>query len=228
MSRKHGRKHDHHKPTDDKPATVPNPASENTDAQHCEASHEKCQKKEEPTKWWRNPEWVKAAAESVLAFFAFASFICVFIQLQESHEAMVVDQRAWVSVDVGEKAGKFAVTMKNTGKTPALNVIYFAAFEGGPRGVIPDIPNPKTQKIYHFLVAPGDSRAADDWEVNYLQAFNLGGDRNYVQGDITYDDIFGQTHHTVYCYWTAPPQVRQPGVFPPSTFVICGDHNKMD
>jgi hypothetical protein len=61
-----------------------------------------------------------------------------------------------------------------------------------------------------------------------VQAFNLGGERNYVKEDIVYDDIFGTTHHTVYCYWIEPPPVRQPGIFPPSTFTMCGDHNKVN
>jgi len=166
--------------------------------------------------------WVEIAA--LAGAFIYAAI--AYEQWQAQLGAMKIDQRAWVSVDVSEKIGKFSVSMKNTGKTPALNVIYFAAFSGDKRGVIPEIP--KTEPTLQFLVAPGDTQTASNFEMNYLQAFNLGGDRNYVQGNISYDDIFGKTHHTIYCYWTEPPQVRQPGVFPPSTFVMCGDHNKMD
>jgi hypothetical protein len=45
-----------------------------------------------------------------------------FFQWQAQIRAMKIDERAWVSVDVGEKTGTFSVTMHNTGKTPALNV----------------------------------------------------------------------------------------------------------
>jgi hypothetical protein len=140
-----------------------------------------------------------------------------------------LDQRAWVSIEVGERNGTFSVAMKNTGKTPALNVIYDAQFRGGGRGQIPEVLPPDPQRnLLRFLIPPGEAQTASVYEMNYLHAFNLGGDRNYVQGDIVYDDVFGKTHHTIYCYWTEPPPIRQPGVFPPSVFTICGTHNKMD
>jgi hypothetical protein len=149
--------------------------------------------------------------------------------LDASIAASRLDQRAWVSVDVGERNGIFSVAMKNIGKTPALNAVYFAQFSGGGRGQIPEIKPPDTPRnLLRFLIAPGEARTASDWEGNYLSIFNLGGDRNYVQGDIVYEDIFGNTHHTVYCYWTEPPPIRQPGVFPSSVFTLCGEHNKMD
>jgi hypothetical protein len=177
------------------------------------------------------PKWTDIVTVIVTCVIAFAALYSAWLfqgQLMQSTDFFRTDERAWLSVEVGEKNGKFGVVMKNTGKTPALNILYFASFVGGPRGVLPQISAPNTQELHHFLVAPGDVQTADNFELNYLQAFNLGGDRNYVQGDISYDDIFGKTHHTVYCYWTEPPPVRQPGVFPSSTFTMCGEHNKMD
>jgi hypothetical protein len=50
-----------------------------------------------------------------------------------------LDQRAWVTVDVGEKTGNFAVSMRNTGRSPAINVTAVTAFGGGKRIGPPDV-----------------------------------------------------------------------------------------
>ena len=76
MGRKHRRKHDHQKPREDKPAPVLEAPRENPNAQHCEAIHQECHKKEEPAKWSRNPEWGKVIAESAIAFFTSPLSLC--------------------------------------------------------------------------------------------------------------------------------------------------------
>jgi len=162
------------------------------------------------------------------------------VQLQ-----MRLDQRAWVTVDVGEKTGNFAVAMKNTGRSPAINVTEVTAFAGGKRVGPPDIDlsqnssspislPPNTPKEFletlkkegyvrdrpptGYVIAPGATQIASDYQGRFTQIFKIEGDRVYVQGRVTYDDVFGSPHETIFCYWFAPP----------SDFVMCNDHNKMN
>jgi len=158
--------------------------------------------------------------------------------------ATTLSERAWLSVSVGEQTGNFAIAMRNTGKSPALNVAYLATFKAGKRGVIPDADlriNPEAPTIppdapkemldilrkegyikehapTGFVIAPGDIQIASSYGGKFSQIFSLTGDRTYIQGRITYDDIFGKAHETVFCYWFEQP----------STFVMCNDHNKMN
>jgi hypothetical protein len=162
------------------------------------------------------------------------------VQLQ-----MRLDQRAWVTVDVGEKAGNFAVAMKNTGRSPAINVTEVTAFAGGKRMGPPDIdlnqnssspiplpPNAPKEFLETlrkegyirdrpptgYVIAPGATQIASDYQGKFTQIFRIDADRVYIQGRVTYDDVFGGPHETTFCYWFAPP----------SDFVMCNDHNKMN
>ena len=72
-----------------------------------------------------------------------------------------------------------------------------------------------------YVVAPGDSQITSDYQGKFTQIFRFEDGpmtRAYIQGRVTYDDIFGAHHETTYCYWFAPP----------SDFVMCNDHNKMN
>jgi hypothetical protein len=141
---KHRGKHDHKKPLEDKPAPSPIPLSEKTDARHCEAIHAECQKKQEPTKWWRSPEWWKAIADWVLAFFALGSFILVLVQLKDAREFFVRDQRPylWPSsmnpVDSSYNANqkmRIKVDIADYGKSPAMKVSVFGDILIGPNAL---------------------------------------------------------------------------------------------
>ncbi|MBZ5643762.1 MAG: hypothetical protein LAO19_13450 [Acidobacteriia bacterium] len=165
--------------------------------------------------------------------------------LEASIEASKLDQRAWITVEVEEKTGNFAVFMRNTGKTPAINVTEVTGFSGGtgmappavdftfnssssppiPTNLPPDILKRLKQEGYirdkppsGYVIAPGDSQIGSDYQGKFTQMFKLGGERAYIQGKVTYDDVFGRPHETTYCFWFAPP----------SDFVMCNDHNKMD
>lgn len=160
-------------------------------------------------------------------------------------DATTVDERAWVSVDVGEKAGNFSVTMRNTGKSPAINVSEVTAFAGGNRMGPPEVdfsqdsssavllPKDAPPELLErlkkegfirdrppsgYVIAPGDTQIASVYQGKFTQIFRIGGDRVYVQGRVTYNDIFGKFHETLFCYWFAPP----------SDFAMCNDHNKMN
>lgn len=202
----------------------------------------------------RLPDWMTILT-GVLAFFAVLSFLGLLWQIKESRKALVADQRAWVNVYVGEKAGNFAVTLNNTGKTPALKVTYTAGFRGGKRGVIPDLDlttnssspvsantSPemverlkqegyiKDRPLSGYIVAPNSSVDPSLWKVRFSQFMAMPGSQvAYVEGRITYDDVFGGKHKTDFCYFAdLPLQALPPGVFPESDFIMCKDHNAME
>jgi hypothetical protein len=153
-------------------------------------------------------------------------------QLTAARQQIKVDQRAWLSVDVGEETGTFAVRMHNTGKTPALNVTYAVSISGGNLGVIPEVEDilkkansstgpPGTIKDHlptGYVIAPNKSEIASNYGGKFSQAFELSAERAYIQGRITYDDVFGLKHETLFCYWYASP----------NAFPMCNDHNKMN
>ena len=143
MGRKHGRKRHHKNPSENKPAPVHGAPHENPNAHHCEAIHQERQKKDEPAKWWRNPEWGKVVAESAIAFFTFASFIALWVQLKDAREKFRIDQRpyVWIANPVGERGNMYyeagadsdaiAVTAHytNFGKSPALELQWGSGIE---------------------------------------------------------------------------------------------------
>jgi cell division protein FtsL len=159
-----------------------------------------------------------------------------------------LDERAWITVEVGEKTGNFAVAMRNTGKTPAINATQVAVFSAGKGVIVPEVdltqnsstpiplpPNPSPEVLDYlrkngfirdhpptgYVIAPGDSQIASDYQGKFQQIYRGPDDprdRTYIQGRVTYDDIFGNQHETIYCFWFAAP----------SDFVMCNDHNKMN
>jgi len=79
-----------------------------------------------------------------------------------------------------------------------------------------------------FVIAPNETQIASDYQGKFLQLFRMNGERVYVQGRITYADVFGKNYQTLFCYWAELPQAPIVGPAPPSDFVMCNDHNKMD
>lgn len=168
--------------------------------------------------------------------------------LKANQELSREDRRAWVSAEIGGtggNSGRFFIAMHNTGKTPALNVTYVAAFSPGKLGVIPEvdlstnsstpiltknlppdlverlkkegtIPN---HPLTGFVIAPGKSEIESYFGSEFGRIFGFPPDtRMYIQGRFTYDDIFGQHHETRFCYWYASAD----------EFPMCSDHNFMN
>jgi hypothetical protein len=104
--------------------------------------HDGRKNKSKPTEWWRSPEIWTAVGTVMLAVFGIPSFVFLFLQLRESHEALKVDQRAWIKVETAgpkslhEATGFYdtdltitvgqpltiPMRITNIGKTPAKNV----------------------------------------------------------------------------------------------------------
>lgn len=188
---------------------------------------------------------VQAKATNELATQARRAADSASESLQLSKELSREDRRAWVSAEVGENAGKFFIAMRNTGKTPAVNVTYVSAFTPGKLGVVPEVDlssNSSTPILTNnlppqimeelrkqglipdhpptgFTIAPGKSEIASYFGGEFNQVFAFPAEtRVYIQGRFTYEDIFGQGHETRWCYWYASP----------TEFPACRDHNYMN
>lgn len=148
-----------------------------------------------------------------------------------------LDQRAWIGVeDISsnpptpqvDKPWDISVTLKNTGKTPAKNILMRSA--EATLKQLPDVnarcgeavrinasstllpPNGTYRIILH--VSNG-VKVPIDWEKEISDAGKL-----YVSGCIVYDDVFRQKHWMTYCGDFEPPANGGP-----VNFLACKMHN---
>jgi hypothetical protein len=175
------------------------------------------------TKWWRSPEVWTATGTIMLAIFGIPSFVFLYLQLKESHEAMIEDQRAWVSVAL---PASFPLTgtsipvttqITNSGKTPARAVegdVVATVLNRGEEpalgdfsighphnrlyvGVVfPGAPIPITMALTHYGPKTGETIVPDD----ALRQDIANGYRFILfYGRLTYYDVFGIQHWTQFC-----------------------------
>jgi hypothetical protein len=133
-----------------------------------------------------------------------------------------LDQRAWVTISasqlvsplvVGERP-VIVVTLVNSGKTPALNVVSSGDADTVARGFSESEINSSLGTGHpgsKFVIGPGVTAKtmcnglrliADETEIDDLHAASSEkGPRLYVRGVIAYDDIFGKPHRTTFCAW---------------------------
>lgn len=160
-----------------------------------------------------------------------------------------LDQRAWITVEVGEKTGNFAVAMRNTGKTPAINVSDVTVFSVTDRIGPPDvdlaqnssspIPVPTNAPQWFieslkkegairnhpptgYVIAPGDSQISSDYQGKFSQI--LGWDRNNPRNRAY---IQGRVKYDDIFEVTHQTDYCF-WYASPSDFVMCNDHNKMN
>jgi hypothetical protein len=162
--------------------------------------------------------------------------------LQASLDISRKDQRAWLSLQAPittdgseERNGdvihlkSVTVVIANTGKTPGRNGSIESLFTG-PLDWDAEIPDydervarfgPGIPITHGLIVAPSSA-----WVLNLLPPMKIGIGRRtskgigylYLVGRITYEDVFGATHHTKYCF------VNSEGL----EFVPCMAGNWMD
>jgi len=157
-------------------------------------------------------------------------------QAQKSLSAIVLtarlDQRAWLSFEdvygsarVGSP-GVISAVVKNTGKTPAINVLiqYFVkniksgdkieftyrGIQSEPsRGLLP--PNAD----FHIVMNPTLGPLVAE-EMNRIRS---GEKRVYFYGRATYDDIFSRHHWVTFCSFLSPDG---------GAMVYCSEYNGTD
>jgi hypothetical protein len=161
--------------------------------------------------------------------------------IQESDKALNqtiavsrLDQRAWVGMEeiTGipptpevDKVWDIAVSLKNSGKTPAKNILMW-----NTESVLKELPNVNSDcneaikqqasksilppnGVYKAILHVGNgTKIPSDWEKELSDTGAL-----YIDGCVLYDDVFGRAHWMTYC-----------GAFDPSTknsFQTCKKYN---
>jgi hypothetical protein len=187
-----------------------------------------------PAKWWGKSDWWTAIGTVALALFAVGSFILLWKQLNDTREALEVDQRPWVTIApdwpkekisqdvIAEKVVLYPneriqvpIKLENTGKTPALRVLYTVNIEIVDRDKAPQLENPpnpwkvigdtlfpnapQTDFAYRLNPKKPGERVFNDLTLPENQALDKGDSYLAVYGEISYWDGFGVEHWTHFC-----------------------------
>ena len=152
-----------------------------------------------------------------------------------------LEQRAWISVlsvqnikPQNDKPLNIPVTIKNTGKTPALDVTALACASVVKKNVKPTFSYNKILDPIQsrMIILPNDEKTT---EINIedsqrisadgkltkeaIDYLNSGKETIYIYGKITYKDIFDEQHWTTFCYIYNPVDGYS---------IICEEYNNMD
>jgi len=141
-------------------------------------------------------------------------------------EKSKLDQRAWVTISravinppiVAGKTSYITITLKNSGKSPALKTRFRQAAKlvsELPRGLMPQVSSnkliesvsvigPDGTTMNHFALVP-----LSEWQVSLL---NSGKGMIVTFGSITYFDIFDIKHDTTFCFFQQ--EVAKPELSP--------------
>jgi hypothetical protein len=192
-----------------------------------------------------------ATATVWIAFFSFAlagAAIYQFFILNSQLDVLRKDQRAWINVMVSksklavgdERLHVTSVTITNTGKTPAMNVVGHLLVEVVSNGSQPHftggiphvgyiagalIPNdPQESEIRRLRFKSGHSGEVEESPLTPEERLALSDGRAWLAtyGRIEYDDVFKKSHWTQFCGW---------GQFNPSVQYSsqeCTEYNNVD
>lgn len=161
--------------------------------------------------------------------------------MQGQLDQMKLAQRAWIGIEtidavpafpeIGKSFGAKGM-IRNTGKTPALNLIIYSIIEPVLSG---DRPNFSYVGIKSFSggMLPPDGKGilpfnpltdvklkqAALFTKEQLEALNNETFSIYTHGRVEYDDIFGYPHWMTYCSYLSVSF---------SGFAFCNEHNDTD
>jgi hypothetical protein len=189
----------------------------------------------------RRIEYVMLGVVTLYTIFAGWQAFSSSGQLEEArkitratNENFQVDQRAWVGIFafdatiVKGQPAQINVHLRNVGKTPALHVrsigIGNPVLIGSPKPLFDDpkyppvdwgllLPNADTGMAVSFAINPNQPLTT-----GAIQEIQSGNRKIYIYGHIIYDDIFGNSHLTNYCYILRPNPIGY-------GFISCHEHN---
>lgn len=135
--------------------------------------------------------------------------------LRATIEQFRLDQRAWL--DIGDilkpnvilgSTPTWVIPIVNTGKTPAFHVWHVVTGRSYPKGekfkavytkfdkdrtFVAILPGPPTHSTY--------TKTAHPITTTDIEHLGSGKDIFYIYGQMTYDDVFKQPHHTHFCFY---------------------------
>jgi hypothetical protein len=152
--------------------------------------------------------------------------------LQATIDNFHLEQRAWVGplvINAEMVIGKpliVAAKFKNTGRTPAINVIPAGFLQPVTEGYAPDFTmkttGPQTRTVMPpdgTIILERNGTRGGVMTPAIFDALESGKLKIYIFGKIAYEDVFNCGHWTQYCF-----------VFKPDTksFLECNTHNAVD
>ena len=169
-------------------------------------------------------------------------------QVVAAQENTQLEQRAWVGISAVRllpnplEPGKpitVEVGLRNTGRTPAINLVINGVVEPTEPGTLPSFTYRKQEDVNLGILTPtpaghyfdvsysliatrslstGEERPATPEVIERLQTGKIA---LYAHGRVSYTDIFGGGHWITYCFLFHRDQV------PGSDFVAVPGHNDM-
>ncbi|HUT75991.1 MAG TPA: hypothetical protein VM221_14285 [Armatimonadota bacterium] len=169
-----------------------------------------------PPPWWKRPtttDWLMGVFTVVLAITA----VLQYLVLRQTIAMSRNDQRAWVGaidpvvVQLKDASLRVSVTIKNLGRTPALNVVPQIHVRTLPASdsFAPSLPTKPTDPDTRAALQPGQQLTLGPGEVppipvNLANEINAGNTRFYAFGEVFYDDAFGESHTTTFAFMLLP------------------------
>jgi len=166
--------------------------------------------------WTKNVNpmnWIKKAAQDVVP--------------EDKAADSKIAQRAYVSVSdaeisdlTGENAPTVAVTIKNTGVTPAYGLTWRATFAAREFPAIQEIVLDRTKVAPEIVLPPGEVLSYKwtftDWKDEWSKRIAKGDAAIFAVGEIFYKDAFGNSHFTKYRLIHGGDSMVSPGKFGPA------------
>jgi hypothetical protein len=173
-------------------------------------------------KWYQTKEGRDLFMKRVAHVLAIAAVIIYFVQmeanrrqadaaegqLREMRDEMIRGERAWITITKIDgnflTSGDLVISIyfKNTGRTPAINVMPMAtcSFDKNLIGAVDTFPvGNKYSQLIGPDVEPKISGSGIPIPAEAIKAIK-NGMPYYVWGTVWYDDIFGSNHWTQYCF----------------------------
>lgn len=164
--------------------------------------------------------------------------------VETTKSIMRIDQRAWIGLDyidavpnnpeVGKTFGAKGA-IKNTGKTPARNLVIYSIIEPVDAGKRPNFSYEGIPKIIGGFLPPNGraflpvnvlvdltlpERPPAIFTQKQMDLFQGEKFGIYAHGRIEYEDIFGNPHWITYCSYIPNPLI--------GGFAFCAEHNETD
>jgi hypothetical protein len=194
--------------------------TEEANKQEAERSDAKTYKSH--TQWYENKSVLIASVVAVITALYFVATLLILIETRRANrnvqENAHLDQRAWMGmesmdgtpVQYPETGKQFGVKIvfRNSGKTPAKNILMWSGVE-----IFPSVPHvndmcviARTKEESKTVLAPNatytiplemtQGKALDH---NWEQALSAKGGFIYTYGCVLYEDIFERRHWFTYC-----------------------------
>jgi hypothetical protein len=161
-------------------------------------------------------DWVTAVSTALGLIFAGVSAVVVFLQLRDAHHNFIVDERAWIEIDVkpvphlpilgtNQTVTKYNFVPKNIGKTVARDVsvtIDNPAPQADEKQMVSDYDKALSRgslgkKLEVTQVILPNATATVPYSFSFLEE---GDAWHYIVGLLDYKDAFGFQHHKWFCF----------------------------